>query len=183
MRKTFLLLPTALLVSLGVVACGGGGASGSSTPAPVTPSPVTPAPFGVLSPTSLTFGAQAANTTSAPQALTLSNTGTASLPINSIEIAMFFAQSNNCGQSVAPGASCSIEVTFDPTMATGIVAGTIEIFDNAASGAQTATLVGDAIGGSTGTGTGTPSGTSTITINATDGAGHTFQMPATVTVK
>jgi hypothetical protein len=179
MNNTLLCLFT-LLASLWIVACGGGGASGSTTgtPAPVTTGPANPTPFGVLSPTSLSFGTQNINTTSAAQNLTLSNTGTAILPINSIEISMFFAETNNCGASVAVGGSCTIQVTFDP-QTVGIVAGTLEVFDNAASGAQTVTLVGPGVAGNVGT----PTGTSNVNITATDGAGHTYQLPFTVTVK
>ena len=67
------------------------------------------------SPRSLTFGSQLVGTTSAAQAITLSNPGSAPLPITSITTTGDFAQTNNCGASVAVGASCAISVTFTPT--------------------------------------------------------------------
>src|SRR5205823_896534 len=72
-----------------------------------------------LSPTSLNFGNQNVGTTSAPQTVTLSNIGTATLSITSIGIengdySSDFAETNNCGTSLAAGASCAINVTFTP---------------------------------------------------------------------
>ena len=51
--------------------------------------------------------------------MTLTNVGGATLTINSIAVsggnAGDFAQNNNCGTSLAPGAFCTIKVTFTPT--------------------------------------------------------------------
>lgn len=89
-------------------------------------------PVVVLSPTSLTFATQTVGTTSAPQVVTLTNTGSEALALTSIAASASYAQSNTCGSSVAAGAACSITVTFTPT-ATGTQAGTITIVDNAGS--------------------------------------------------
>jgi len=71
-----------------------------------------------LSPTSLAFGSLNVGTTSPPQNVTLKNIGLSALVINQISIAgtgsSYFAQTNNCGLSLAAGASCSITVTFSP---------------------------------------------------------------------
>jgi probable HAF family extracellular repeat protein len=76
------------------------------------------APSAILSPTSLTFSTQAIGTTSVAKTVTLKNTGTASLSINTITItgtnATNFAQTHTCGSSLAAGASCTIRVTFNP---------------------------------------------------------------------
>jgi len=102
-----------------------------------------------LSPTSVTFGSQAVGTTSAAQPVTLNNTGGAMLTISSISITGTnsgdFAQTNNCGTSVAAGATCTINVTFTPT-APGTRAGTLTIADNASGSPHTAGLTGTGAG-------------------------------------
>ena len=71
-----------------------------------------------LTPTALAFGSQNVGTTSAPQAATFTNVGTSAMPINHIAIAgigsKYFSQANDCGDSLAAGASCTINVTFAP---------------------------------------------------------------------
>ena len=104
-----------------------------------------PAPVAGVSPTSLAYASQIVGTTSAAQAVTLSNTGNAALSITSIAVtgtnAGDFAQTNNCGTSVAAGASCTINVTFTPA-ATGTRTGTLTITDNASGSPQTVGLTG-----------------------------------------
>lgn len=100
-------------------------------------------PGAALSPTNLTFGSQAVGTTSAPQAVTLNNSGNAALSITSISTSGDFSQTNNCGSSVATGANCAINVTFTPTAA-GTRSGTLTVSDNAAGGPQTVSLSGAA---------------------------------------
>ncbi len=95
----------------------------------------------VLSPTSLTFASQTVGTTGAPQVVTLTNTGSEALVLTSITPSAGYAQTNNCGSSLAAGAACSINVTFTPT-ATGTDVGSITLVDSAAGGSQTVTLTG-----------------------------------------
>jgi len=73
-----------------------------------------PTPVAVVSPSSLTFGSQLLGTASAPQPVTLSNTGTAALAIASISILGDFSQTTTCGGSLAVGGSCTINVSFTP---------------------------------------------------------------------
>src|SRR5207245_702397 len=72
-----------------------------------------------LAPASVAFGSQQVGSTSAAQAVTLTNTGNAALAITSIAVTGAnggdFAQTNNCGTLVAAAASCTINVTFTPT--------------------------------------------------------------------
>jgi len=79
---------------------------------------VTGVPSASLSPTSLTFSTQTVGVASAPQAATLSNTGTAALSIASISVgganASDFTVSNSCGSALGAGATCAIAVTFTP---------------------------------------------------------------------
>src|SRR5207249_1967870 len=101
-----------------------------------------------LSPTSLTFSSQNVGATSAPQAVTLSNSGSAPLSISSIAITGAdsgdFAQTNNCNSSLAAGAQCTINVTFRPA-ATGTRTGTLTVTDNASGSPQTASLTGTGV--------------------------------------
>ena len=55
-----------------------------------------------------------------------------------------YGQTNNCGSSLAAGASCAINVTFTPTT-TGPRSGSVWITDNAAGSPQTVSLTGTGI--------------------------------------
>ena len=163
---------TALATATGIVAlvlvhasCGG---SNNANPIPTpTPTPTPPAgtPAAAVSPSSLTFGNQAVQTTSAPQTLTLTNTGSAALTITSVAASGDFAQTNSCGGSVAAGASCTITVTFTPTAASART-GSVTITDNASSSPQTVSLTGAGVPAAGGT----PSGTYQIAVTGTSGA-------------
>lgn len=109
------------------------------------------APAVSLSPTSLSFGHQQVNTTSAVQTITLTNSGDAALTINSIRRSgphsSDFAQSNTCPSSsstLAAGASCTISVTFTPT-ATGSRSANVTITDNASGSPQSVALSGTGV--------------------------------------
>ena len=104
--------------------------------------------MAVVSPTSLNFGNQKQQTTSAPQTVTLSNVGTAPLTINSIAIggtnAGDFARTTTCGATLVNGSSCSISVTFRPTKK-GTRVATLTITDNSnavANSKQNVSLTG-----------------------------------------
>ncbi|WP_348261572.1 choice-of-anchor D domain-containing protein [Telmatobacter sp. DSM 110680] len=94
-----------------------------------------------VTPASLTFAAQGLQITSAAQTVTLTNTGTGALTISSITAQGDFAETNNCGASIAAGAACSVNVTFTPT-ASGSRGGQLTISDNATAGPQTVALSG-----------------------------------------
>jgi hypothetical protein len=98
-----------------------------------------------LAPTSLNFGKMPVGTTSAPMNATLSNTGTGTLLISSMALtgpnSADYVQTNNCGSSVAPGASCAITITFTPG-ATGNRTATLAITDNAPKSPQPVPLTG-----------------------------------------
>ena len=99
---------------------------------------------GVVSfspPTPPNYPFQLVGTTSSPQTVTLTNTGTAALPITSISVKGPFHARNTCGSSVAPGASCAISVVFKPTVL-GSVSGTVTIVDSASSKPQVIYLTG-----------------------------------------
>jgi hypothetical protein len=117
-----------------------GSATASAVPVVIT-APASPAI--TLSPTSLTFALQTVGTTTAAQAVTLTNSGQVLLTLTSIAASGDFAQTNNCGTSTAPGASCTIAVTFTPTVA-GSRTGTLTVTDNAGGSPQTVALSGTA---------------------------------------
>jgi hypothetical protein len=101
-------------------------------------------PVVSLSPASLSFGSQLLGTTSGAQSVTVSNTGNMALTL-SIVSSGDYAQTNNCGGSVAAGASCSISVTFAPA-ATGARTGALTLTDNASTSPQTVALSGTGTG-------------------------------------
>jgi hypothetical protein len=101
-----------------------------------------------LSPSSLGFGLQPVNVVSSPQTITLRSAGIKALPITSIYIGGTYpgdyAQTNNCGTSVAVGASCAINVTFKPPNGGSRVAELIVTGGNGA-GAQNVSLSGNGV--------------------------------------
>ncbi len=96
-----------------------------------------------LSPSSLSFSGQFVGTTSAPEDVTLVNSGSATLNITSVAVTAGsgFAETNNCSTSVAAGSSCTISVTFSPTT-NGTASGTLSVTDNTTGSPQTVTLTG-----------------------------------------
>jgi hypothetical protein len=88
-------------------------------------------PTAVLAtnPSSWSFGSVAVGTKSTAESFVLSNSGTASLAISSIQMAtgqVFTISANTCGSSIAPGASCSVSVTFAPS-STGAASDSVQI--------------------------------------------------------
>jgi Right handed beta helix region/Abnormal spindle-like microcephaly-assoc'd, ASPM-SPD-2-Hydin len=106
------------------------------------------APAVVLTPTALSFGNEVYLKPSASQAITLKNTGSATLSITSLTVtganSADYKETNTCGSSVAAGASCTITVTFTPTRL-GARSASISIADNAPGTPQTAALTGTGI--------------------------------------
>jgi DNA/RNA endonuclease YhcR with UshA esterase domain len=103
------------------------------------------APAVTLSPSMLTFSAQIVGTTSAPQTATLTNVGYATVNISGITIGgsdpKDFAETNNCGPSLAVAASCTITITFTPVTGNTRTA-TLSISDTGANNPQTISLTG-----------------------------------------
>jgi hypothetical protein len=97
-----------------------------------------------LTPASIGFGTRKAGTTSPIKTVTVTNLGNA-LTIQSIVIGGAnpgdFAQTNNCGSGLAAGASCTISVTFTPTVV-GSRSATININDSDPTSPQQVTLSG-----------------------------------------
>jgi hypothetical protein len=128
-----------------------GSGGGGGTPPPSS----TGAPSVIFAPTSLVFGAQDVGTTSAPQSITITNTGSAGLFINSAATRganpLDFTQvSDGCsGLTLAPNTSCVVSITFSPT-ATGTRSATFILTAYSANSPQSVPITG------TGTGTNPP---------------------------
>jgi hypothetical protein len=95
----------------------------------------------ILSPTSLTFATQFVSTTSPVQSVLLSNYGTTTLTIAGIAATNNFSETETCGSSLAAGASCTISVTFTPSVQSSL-SGTLSITDDAPGSPQTVPLTG-----------------------------------------
>src|SRR2546422_665480 len=124
-------------------------AAGSPQSVSLTGTGVTP-PTAPLSATSSAFGEQRVGTASPAQNVTLTNNGGAPLNLTSITITgaqaadFGITADNTCptgAGSVAPGASCTISVSFTP-LATGIRNATLNIVDDASGSPHTITLTG-----------------------------------------
>ncbi len=96
------------------------------------------------SPTSLSFANQTQGTTSTAQIITLTNNLTStSLGLTGFQMSGPFTQTNDCGATLAPGATCSVDVAFAPTTA-GIVYGSLTI--SSSSNSATVSLSGTGLG-------------------------------------
>ena len=113
----------------------------NNSPQTVTLSGSALEPVVGLSPPSLSFAEQTVSTQSAPQKITLTNSGNGALTPLKITRTGPFAQTNTCGNSVAAGASCTLSVTFSP-LGAGTQNGTMTLADNAADSPQTIQLSG-----------------------------------------
>jgi 6-phosphogluconolactonase (cycloisomerase 2 family) len=106
-----------------------------------------------LSPNSLNFGAQVIGSTSGVSTVNLTNHLSTALTLFSITTLGDFAQTNNCGDFVAAGHSCTIKVTFTPT-AIGARSGQLVVTDNDSTSPQSVAL----------SGSGTATGLSSIAV-------------------
>ncbi|HVB28647.1 MAG TPA: choice-of-anchor D domain-containing protein, partial [Terriglobia bacterium] len=102
---------------------------------------------------SLDFGSEIVGATSAPMTVTVKNTGKANLTFSLIELGgtdmgdfAVVASVTPCSTAsmVAPGASCTIELTFKPT-ATGARSGTLVLDTNTPSSPQSISLTGNGV--------------------------------------
>jgi len=104
-------------------------------------------PVATVSPATQAFSSPL-NVTSAPNTVTLSNTGTAPLTINVIALGgtnpTEFARTTTCGASLAAGASCTINITFSPTSigTTGTKSATLNVNVAAPATSQSVSLTG-----------------------------------------
>jgi hypothetical protein len=94
-----------------------------------------PVPHIAVAPTSITFSGITAGHLSLPQIITVTNSGTAPLSIESIslqgtDVSQFMIADSNCSNStLAPSGSCFLEAVFSPT-AQGSKTASISIFSS-----------------------------------------------------
>src|ERR1035441_7386419 len=80
-----------------------------------------------VSPASLTFTKTIVDVTSAAKSVTISNNGASSQAVN-IVMSGDFSETDNCGGNLAGGSSCTMHVTFTPTIA-GSITGAASLYD------------------------------------------------------
>ena len=98
-----------------------------------------------LAPATLTFSGQAVGAQSAPQTVTLTNSGSGPLTISSVTVTgSGFAQTNTCGSTVAAGSTCAISVTFTPA-SSATSSGVLSVADNATGSPQTVSVSGSGV--------------------------------------
>jgi IPT/TIG domain/Cep192 domain 4 len=119
-------------------------AAGSPQTIPLTGTGVAPALS--FSPASVAFGNQAVGTSSSTQSVQLTNTGTTTLNISSVDItgANSGDFTTTCGSTLAPSSSCNIVVSFTPT-ATGSRSASISVTHDAAGSPQSIPLTGTGV--------------------------------------
>ncbi len=98
-----------------------------------------------FNPTSLSFASQSVGTKSAPQRIMMINKGSVAVNITSFTIVGTnsgdFAETTNCGTSLAAGASCGITVTFTP-LATGSRTAAVWVTDDGGGSPQKIAVTG-----------------------------------------
>ncbi len=97
-----------------------------------------------ITPSAINFPNQAINSTSTATPLTLSNNTSAALSIASIATSGAFAQTNNCGASLAAGTSCTVNVTFSPS-AIQYYSSSVTFTDGGASSPQSIPVNGSGV--------------------------------------
>jgi hypothetical protein len=140
---------------------------------------IPPSPAVAFNYNSVSFPNTAPGASSAPQMLTLTNSGGATLAVSTVTVSgsnpSSFMESNNCA-NVAVNANCQISVTFTPS-ALGAFSATLTVVDNASPSSQSVALSGTGaeIGTYTLSGgnvTVTPGSSGTSTISATPAGGY-----------
>ena len=139
-----------------------------------------------VSPTSLSFGNQAIDTTSTVKTVTLTSAGTSSLVLSSIAIAGAnkgdFAQTNNCPATLAPGKKCTVNVTFTPSQL-GSRSASLTFTDDAAGSPQTVALTGKGVAQATVSPTSLTFAAQTVgTTSAAKNVTLTNNLPTTLTI-
>jgi hypothetical protein len=106
-------------------------------------------PQAAVSPASINFGSVFIGTGNSTPTVTVSNTGGATLHINSLAVAGdpdFFTLANNCvgGTGVVPGGSCTIQMEFQPHSA-GPGSATLTVGSDASNGVISVSLSGTGV--------------------------------------
>jgi phospholipase C len=100
-----------------------------------------------LSSTTVGFGNQTVGTTSAPQNIILTNSGSLALSVTSVSLggsnSVDFSETDNCNSSspIAPGGACMISISFTPSIP-GPQTASLLVFSNGMNSPQTVTFSG-----------------------------------------
>jgi Cep192 domain 4/Beta-propeller repeat/HYDIN/CFA65/VesB-like, Ig-like domain len=121
-------------------------ATGSPQVIKVSGTGVSVATAVTVTPSSLSFGDVTVGDVSSAQSVTITNTGTATLTFKGFSASSDFIQTNTCGATLNVGQSCTVSVTFSPTVS-GARNGSLSISDDASGSPQRVALsgTGDAI--------------------------------------
>ena len=92
----------------------------------------------------LTFVGQDVGTSSAPQTVTVTNLGSVALSVSKVAISNGWTQSSDCLPFITANSSCTVEVSFQPTVL-GPQTGTLTLTDYASNSPQTVKLSGSGI--------------------------------------
>jgi hypothetical protein len=136
--------PTAAGTQTGSLTINAGGVTDTVS---LTGSGTAPGPVLNASPGGLSFAATDVGSTSATQAVTVTNSGTTAATVSGVSVTGAFSQTNNCS-SIAVNASCTVTVSFKPT-ASGTNTGTLTVTSNANNSPTTVSLTGSGIGSTT----------------------------------
>jgi hypothetical protein len=98
-----------------------------------------------IAPSALDFGPQGTGTSSPSRAVSITNNGSSAVSLSGIAATGDFTQTNNCGASLAGGASCTVNVTFSPKAA-GNRSGTLTVTNSASPATASLSGVGVAPG-------------------------------------
>ena len=116
---TFTYSPTSATTDNPTYTITGGGAT---MPISLSGTGMAPQPASLqAAPTSLSFGNVTLGSASAPQSITISNSGgssAAGVAITNSNAARFTVSGNTCGATIAAGGSCSLNVSYSPSAAT-----------------------------------------------------------------
>lgn len=118
-----------------------GDAAGSPRTIALSGLGITGLPAIGVSPPTLNFPGQPVGTTSAPQTVSLTHTGTSNLTLNAITASGDAVLNNNCPTNLAPAGSCVIKVMFAPA-GTGARSGAVTVSGNAPNSPQPVALTG-----------------------------------------
>jgi hypothetical protein len=141
-----------------------------------------PGPVLNANPGGLSFAATVVGSTTAAQAVTVTNSGTSTATVSGITVSGDYSQTNNC-TTIAVNASCTVNVTFKPT-AGGSRTGTLTVNSNANNTPTTVGLSGSGIDSSTNIAAGRPASASSsngtyVPANLTDADASTYWESAT----
>lgn len=149
--KNILLAAMACVLAMVYLGCGGVNSTLASTSSSASPSPDrTSSGYAHVTPASLSFGSQAAGTTSSPQTITVTNTGTSTLTIKSIvsDNSAFKVSGPTLPASLAPSASLQASVTFSPAAVT-TYSSWISVYSNSKYSPNSVSVSGTGVNAST----------------------------------